>query len=198
MPVPLDCLTQPRPAVPDRWEVGGFAPTGDGSWLEDLTPLQRFLLATDGTVTTALAAYIGEPVGVRMLLQEQTSLAEADGALGLRARRTVLERRVVVYGTRTGVRVLYGDSRVALERLPAPVRADLLSGELPIGIVLRRHRLETFREPIGAGRRRATPEVAVQFGPGEVCWRTYAIIARRRPVMVVREEFPVEPVPRIA
>ena len=195
MPAQLDCRGQ---AVPDGRETADFAPTGDGSWLEDLTPLQRFLLATDGTVTPALAAYIGEPVGVRVLGQHRTALAAADQALGLRARRPVLERQAVVFGTRTGVRVLYGDSRVALARLPAPVRDDLLAGERPIGLVLRRHRVETFREPIGAGRRPATAEVAALFGPGDVCWRTYAVISSRRPLMVVREEFPVDPLSRIA
>jgi beta-ribofuranosylaminobenzene 5'-phosphate synthase len=171
---------------------------GDASWLEGLAPLQRFLLATDGTVTPALSAYLREPVAVRVLRQDRVALSRPDGGLALAARRTILDRRVVLYGTRSGVVALYADSRIAVERLPAAVHDDLLSGELPIGLVLRRHRVETFRETLGAGRRPATGDAAVHLGPGDVCWRTYAIISGGQPLIVVHEEFPVVPAARVA
>ncbi len=163
-----------------------------------MAPLQRFLLATDGTVTPALAAYLGEAVGVRVVGQEQVILTEPDDDLVLSPGRPILERRVVLHGTESGRVALYADSRAAVERLTPAVRADLLSGELPIGLVLRRHRIETFRESLGAGRRPATGDAASHLGPGDVCWRTYAIISGGRPLIVVHEEFPVDPVARVA
>jgi beta-ribofuranosylaminobenzene 5'-phosphate synthase len=170
----------------------------DDRWLADLSPLQRFLLFTDGTVTPALSAYIGEPIGVRVLRQERTILARADAALDTAGGRPILERRVLLHGTASGTVVLYADSRVAVERLTVPVRDDLLAGELPIGMVLRRHRVETFRESLGAGRRPATGEAAAHLGRCDVCWRDYAIVAQGRPLMVVHEEFPVRPASRTA
>lgn len=180
--------------------VGETEDDGDGerTWLAGLAPLQRLLLATDGTVTPALAAYLGEPVGVRLLGQGETTLTRPDGDLALGAGRPILERRVVLAGTKSGTAVLYADSRVAVERLTLGVQADLLSGELPIGLVLRRHRIETFREELGAGRRPARGEAATHLGPVDVCWRTYAIITGGRPLMVVHEEFPVTPAVRVA
>ncbi len=169
----------------------------DDGWLTGLAPLQRLLLATDGTVTPALSAYLGEPIGVRVLGQEQVMLVQADDQLTLSAGRPILERRVVLYGVESGTAVLYADSRVAVDRLVAPVRADLLSGELPIGLVLRRHRIETFRESLGEGRRRAVGEAAAHLGSCDVCWRTYAIVSGGRPLMVVHEEFPVGPAFRV-
>jgi beta-ribofuranosylaminobenzene 5'-phosphate synthase len=178
---------------------GGRRRQGDGDgWLAGLEPLQRFLLATDGTVTPALAAYLGEPIGVRVLGQEQATLIRPDDHLRLAVGRPILERRVVLYGVESGTAVLYADSRVAVDRLGSPVRADLLSGELPIGLVLRRHRMETFRESLGAGRRPAVGEAAAHLGSCDVCWRTYAIITGGFPLIVVHEEFPVAPASRVA
>ncbi len=178
--------------------VGPAADPRDDSWLDDVAPLQRFLLATDGTVTPALAAYLGEPVGVRVVGQEQVVLTEPDDDLALPPGRPILERRVVLHGTESGTVALYADSRAAVERLSPAVRADLLSGDLPIGLVLRRHRIETFREALGAGRRPARGEAASHLGRCDVCWRTYAIISGGRPLIVVHEEFPVDPVARVA
>lgn len=169
------------------------------SWdgMEDLTPLQRVLLATDGTVTPVLGAYLGEPIDVRVLRQEAVTLTERDDRLALGGGRQVLERSVVLSGRHSGTVVLYADTCVALDRITAGVRADLLAGEVPIGLVLRRHRLETFREWLATGRHQATPDVARHLGPNEVCWRTYAVISRNRPLMVVHEEFPLQAVSRM-
>ena len=49
--------------------------------------------------------------------------------------------------------------------------------------------------PVGVRRR---GEAASHLGPGDVCWRTYAIISGGRPLIVVHEEFPVDPVARVA
>jgi beta-ribofuranosylaminobenzene 5'-phosphate synthase len=173
-------------------------PHSEQRFAADPTPLQRFLLATDGTVTPALAAYLDEPIGVRVLRQEAVRLDRTDQLLDARRGRRVLDRSVLLCGTDSGTVVLYADSRVALDRITAPVRADLLAGELPIGLVLRRHRVETFREWLGAGRRLATLEVAAHVGPSDVCWRTYAVISGGRRVMVVHEEFPLRPMTHVA
>ena len=177
---------------------GETFPGGEHFRVADLTDLQRFLLATDGTVTPALAAYLGEPIGVRVLRQEFVTVDRAHPALALRRGRPRLERSVVLFGRQSGTAVLYADSWIALERVTSRVRDDLLSGELPIGLVLRRHRIETFREWLGTGRRIATPEVVAQLGPTEVCWRTYAVISGGRPMIVVHEEFPVHPASLVA
>jgi chorismate-pyruvate lyase len=159
-------------------------------WLDALPAIQRLLLTTDGTMTTALAACHGEKVGVRLLGQEIVTLAGPDAALELGAGGKVLARRVLLFGQRSGTPFLYGCSRVALHRLDREVRAELLAGDAPIGLVLRSHRLETFRAPLDVGVRPGEGEIATHLGSGLLCFKTYAIIARGRPVMVVHEEFP--------
>jgi chorismate-pyruvate lyase len=162
----------------------------DTPWLDALPAVQRLLLSTDGTMTTALAAYHRETVGLRLLDQEIVTLSEPDATLELSAGERMLARQVLLFGTRSGAAFLYGRSRVALDRLTPEVRAQLLAGDDPIGLVLRNHRLETFRAPLGSGVGPGNSEVAAHLGHGLLCFKTYAVIAGGRPLMVVHEEFP--------
>jgi chorismate-pyruvate lyase len=165
-------------------------PGEDLEWLDALPATQRFLLSTDGTMTTALAAYHGERVDIRLLGQEVLTLDEPDTTLELASGERILVRRALLVGTRSGASLLYGYSRVALDRLSPEVRAELLAGEAPIGLVLRDHRLETFRALLDLGVRSGRGEVAAHLGSGPLCFKTYAIFAGGRPLMVVHEEFP--------
>lgn len=164
-------------------------PLESAEWLNALPPLQRLLLSTDGTMTTALAAYHGEPIDIQLLSQHVVALSERDATLQLPAGGRVLWRRVLLYGRHSAARLLYGRSRVALDRLSQEVQAELLEGDAPIGLVLRQRRLETFRSLLDLDLRPASAEVARHLGVGLVCSKTYAIIAGGRPLMVVHEEF---------
>lgn len=185
--LPTDVEGRRGPALPYATQPG---PVGAPEWLDALPPFQRLLLSNDGTTTTALAAYHGEPLGIQLLGQEVVALTEPDASLKLAAGERALDRRVLLRGERSGAPVLYGQSRVALDRLSPEVQAELLAGDAPIGLVLRGHRLETFRAPLDVGVRPGRDEVAAHLGGGLLCFKTYAIIAGGWPVMVVHEEFP--------
>ena len=122
---------------------------------------------TDGTVTTALATLVDEPVGVRILDQRATVLACDDDELDLDAGESVLERRVLLHGARSGAPLLYGASRIVMSRLPRGAREALRRGDVAIGAVLRAHRLETFRVPLGSasGRPARAPSRISAAGP---------------------------------
>ena len=157
-----------------------------------LPVLQRLLLTTDGTVTTALATIVSEPVSVRILAQRTIALAADDDDLGLWAGAKVLERRVLLHGADSGTPLLYGSSRIVAHRLPRAARDDLASGTIAIGLVLRAHEIETFRVPLAIGVLPASADAAALLGPGLVCARRYAINAGGRPIMVVDEQFPAD------
>lgn len=181
-----------RPAPADvRWH-GSWAPgtADEAARVAQLPALQRLLLTTDGTVTTALATIAGEPIGVRTLSQEVVALAEDDAELALWAGGNVLERRVLLYGAETGTPLLYGASRIVAHRLPRAARDALVSGGVAIGLVLRAHEIETFRAPLSVGVAPASDAAAAVLGPGLMCQRTYAIRAQDRPLMIVHEQFP--------
>jgi chorismate-pyruvate lyase len=176
-----------------EWQ-GSWAPRdlGDAAVVAALPALQRLLLTTDGTVTTALAAIAGEPVGVRNLGQHTVAIDGDDAALALWSGAKVLERRVLLHGTDSGTALLYGASRIVTHRLPRPARDALLDGGVPIGLVIRQHEIETFRVPLSVGVKPASGAAAVHLGPGLMCWRTYAINASGRPLMIVHEQFPAD------
>lgn len=155
-----------------------------------LPVLQRMLLTTDGTVTTALGTMVGEPVCVSMLGQERRMLEADDAELQLREGGEVLIRRVLLRGSYSSRPLLLGYSRIALSRLPRAPRELLLSGDVAIGLVLRSHRIETFRAPLRIGVRQASSYVAGLLGAGLMCRRTYTIDSGGIAVMVVHEQFP--------
>jgi len=162
----------------------------EAALVAEIPATQRLLLTTDGTVTTALATLVGEPVGVRTLAQHTVAIAGEDEELELWPRGNVLERRVLLHGAGSGTPLLYGASRIVAHRLPRAAREALLDGEIAVGLVLRAHEIETFRVPLSVGIKPASDAAAAHLGPGLMCRRTYTINSGGRPLMVVREEFP--------
>lgn len=155
-----------------------------------LPALQRLLLTTDGTLTTALETIAGEPVGIRDVAQDIVAIPADDHDLALWAGGKVLDRRVLLHGSASGTPLVYGASRIVTHRLPRPARDELLAGGAAIGLVLRAHEIETFRVPLRLGIGPASDAAAAHLGRGPMCHRSYAIRADGRPLMIVREEFP--------
>ncbi len=156
-----------------------------------LARLQRVLLGADGTVTSILEAYAGEPVEVVKLLQAFDRSTEADTALVV-ADHPVLRRRVLLKGVRSRRSLLYAEAVVVLDRLDPAVVDGLLTSDMPIGALLAEHRAETFREILGVGREPAGA-YAAHFGVDaleELLCRTYRIFVRGQPAILITERFP--------
>jgi chorismate-pyruvate lyase len=181
-----------RPASAGVQWSGSWAPrdADQAARVARLPAIQRMLLTTDGTVTTALATIAGEPVKVHTLGQGVVALTEDDDELALWAGGKVLERRVLLSGADSGTPLLYGASRIVAHRLAREARDALVAGTVAIGLVLRAHEIETFRVPLRVGIGPAGAEAAVHLGPGLMCQRSYAIRSQGRPLMVVHEQFP--------
>jgi chorismate-pyruvate lyase len=162
----------------------------DAVRVAQLPPVQRLLLTTDGTMTTALATLVDEPIGVRMIRQHTAVLAESDDELSLWAGGEVLDRQVLLHGADSGTPLLFGVSRIVTSRLPLAARAALIGGDVPIGLVLRAYEIETFRLPLSVGVKAASDEAACHLGAAPVCWRRYLIKTGGRPLMSVDEQFP--------
>jgi chorismate-pyruvate lyase len=192
----VEITARPAPAA----ETGAPGTSWRGSWtpsrprdaqlLRGLPASQRLLLTTDGTLTAALATLLDEPIAVWRLGDELVTLEHDDDALALAAARRVLVRTVLLYGAGSRTPLLFGCSRIALGRLPGEVRRALLRTDAPIGLVLREHRIETFRSPLQVGIVPATADAAALLGDGLMCRRTYAIASAGAPLMVVDEQFP--------
>lgn len=156
-----------------------------------LTPFQRGLLVTDGTVTRFVEAYWLEPVTVTRLGQRQINLAADDPWMGLAAGSPVIHRRVILQGSRTGRFFTWADSVMAVDRLPARLAQGLERDGGGLGRILIDAALETRRECLWFGRERpeaVPPEVSAQW-PGDFLTRAYRVLAGGRPIMLITERF---------
>jgi chorismate-pyruvate lyase len=158
-----------------------------------LTRFQRMLLSTDGTVTHILEAYAGEPIEVVKLLQEFDTCNEGDAPLDLSEHdEKVLRRRVVLRASRSGENLLYAEVVVVPGRVEAGFLDGLVATDAPIGALLARSRLETFREILRVFQEPAGSNGAI-FGidpAAELIARTYRIISGRKPILLITEKFP--------
>lgn len=179
----------------DWWGRGTSGGNGiDRDLLTDasLDVVQRLLLATDGYVVRLLEVCYGEAVRTAERMQFSEPLAPTDMELEPDGDDTALRRTVLLQGARTGRTYLAADSIVMIDRVPAAVRAGLLDGDEPIGRLLQRHRVETFRELRHAGRV-AAGALGPSFGlhaDDELLWRTYRMISGGRPIALITEQFP--------
>lgn len=150
------------------------------------------LLGTDGTVTHILEAYAGEPIEVVKLLQEHDAATGADASLQVVEGAKVLRRRVLLRGRDSRRNLLYADVTVVTERVDGALLAGLISTDKPVGVLLAENRTETFREILVVDRE-AAGSCAPHFGieeTGLVISRTYRILSRQQPIMLITEKFP--------
>ena len=162
--------------------------------LEELSPLQRIFLIADGTLTKLLEVSLDEQMRIVKLKEEvffaPSPIAELNAAAGER----LIERKILLQGQLTGRSWLYADSVIALDRLEPEFQDKLLNSHIPIGKLWIEHRVETFKEIIGA-RREPAGELATHFqldADAVLLSRIYRVFCGRIPVMLITEKFPAQ------
>lgn len=171
-----------------------------------LSLFQKILLSTDGTVTGLLSLYARRPLRARKVAQslEIGILDPASlGAAGVgRASAATIDpldaapherilRRTIVLGSEGDGELLFADSRFMFDRFSQAIQDGLLHTELPIGLLWRRERLETYREIVDCRSETCAPVAALLGVPeGSLLYaRTYVIYHQRRPLGVITEKF---------
>lgn len=153
--------------------------------------LHRILLTTDGTVTTILEAYAGEPIeAVRLAQSHRPAAPHQAELLTVSADWPLLDRHVLLRGAFSETTFLYGESLIVSERIDAGIVDRLTSTNEPIGALLREYRLETFREVLTVGSEPAGTH-GVHFGADEhglLLFRTYRVLSRAQPIALITEK----------
>ncbi|HXX54892.1 MAG TPA: chorismate pyruvate-lyase family protein, partial [Methanoregula sp.] len=159
-----------------------------------LSPVQKILLGTDGSVTQLLEAITGKTVVVKTRLQE---VVPADAAvaesLGVRTGEPVNHRIVELKACGEDGVLIYATSYAPVGRLPAEFRDDLMKADTPIGRIIQQHRIEARREIIGAC---VAPAPEIQRGVFSLCRnepllsRRYRIVHGGEPLIHIEEQFP--------
>ena len=165
----------------------------DGFDVNLLGSLQRVLLVTDGTLTEILEAYFAERISLVKVAQQVIPATASHELLNPIAGETLIERKILLQGTRSRSNYVYAESLVAVDRLAPSFRDALLTSDTPLGRLWLEHKLETFKQ-MHEVRCRPANSLAHYFESGEeepLLARTYRVISAGRVVMVISEYFPI-------
>ena len=159
-----------------------------------LSPVQKILLGTDGSVTQLLESITGHPVSVRTREQE---IVKADTLAAERlniAQGDAVNHRIVeLLDATTGDVLVYATSQTPVARLATEFRDDLMKADIPIGRIIERHHIEARREILTARVTSAKDDVSGIFS---ICKneplliRQYQIIHGGEPLIFIEEQFP--------
>ena len=159
-----------------------------------LSPMQKVLIGTDGSVTNLLEMATGHPVTITTLVQDIVAAdPEAAAALDIEPDDEVNHRIVELKDSVTGEVLIYAVSRTPLRRLAPEFRQDLMRADIPIGRILCRHRIESRREITDARVIQAGTDLARTFNVHRcesMLSREYRIIHRDEPLIAIEEIFP--------
>jgi chorismate-pyruvate lyase len=157
--------------------------------LSSLDPLERLLLASDGTLTDMLEALYLETVSLITLDQHIYPAPRRLDSLELDTGELVLERRILLRGARSGRSYVYANSLVAVDRLAAPIRWALLNSDTPLGKLWKQCGTELFKQVLQRRREPAAELVEYFDVPPEssLLVRTYRAYTGGSPVAVISE-----------
>ena len=183
----------PRPGNGSRGTMSALAVLESVAGIDParLSPLQRILLITDGTLTEILEAHFLEPIEL-VKLSQQVFVSNADlPASFVAPGESVLERKIKLRGSRSRRVYVYAESLLLVDRLDRQFRAELMESDVPLGRLWHKFRLETYKELVSIGCRPAAGLDTCLDCPEDshVLTRTYDVISARVRLMRISEYF---------
>lgn len=164
------------------------------SFVGKLSPVQKMLLGTDGSVTSLLEIITGSRIGIETLVQK---VMPADSAMAAELKISpgdeINYRIVKLKREDTGETLIYAISHTPMKRLEQDFRDDLTKADIPIGVILKKHQIESRRDITGAEVLQADKEMSRIFNifPRELMLsRSYKIFRQGEPLIAIKEMFP--------
>lgn len=159
-----------------------------------LSPLQKIMLTTDGSVTKILEAIRGGEIFVETKKQEVIKAGKKLARLLKIKEGDEVNYRVVNLQDSKAV-LVHAISYTPLKRLKKEFREDIMKKDVPIGKILARLRIEARREIRTSGSFKANEKFSMLFGipiNALLLKRNYSIIHRNKILLNVTEIFPYE------
>jgi chorismate-pyruvate lyase len=116
----------------------------------EVTPIEKILAVTDGSVTRILEAWLGEEVGIKTISQEVKSAGKLGTTLGVSEEDEVNFREVEIV-SENGKVLVRAKSWIPIKRLESGFKEDLMKADVPIGKLLVKHDIEARRELLDVG-----------------------------------------------
>jgi beta-ribofuranosylaminobenzene 5'-phosphate synthase len=160
-----------------------------------LSPVQKMLLGTDGSVTNLLEVITGSPIEIETLEQKILPANETvAGELNINPGDDINHRIVKLKRADNGEALIYAVSYTPIERLEPDFREDLTKADIPIGIILKKYHIESRRDIVDACTKQADKMMSHVFNifPMELLLsRNYRIVRHGKPLIAIRETFPL-------
>ncbi len=159
--------------------------------LKNLSPFQRILLTTDGTVTEILEAQFWEKINLIKLFQEQTVCDLEIPYLEIQSGTEVLIRKILLQGEDSKTNYIYAESILVPEKLDQELQKGLIKTDKPLGRLMIETKTETFREILSCTQESAR-ELSEYFDhnpDSNLVSRTYRVFANRKPIILITEKF---------
>ena len=161
-----------------------------------LSPFQRILLSTDGTLTEILEAYLYETIKVIKLYEEIIVIDNTlcKKIIPLQSGSEAISRKTLLQGTHSLQKWLYAESIIITEHLEASFKNELLHTATPIGKLWIKFKVETFKEIVAVSQHPAL-ELADYFdirSDQQLYSRTYHVYSNQQIIMIITEKFPVQ------
>lgn len=152
----------------------------------DIPACLRICAGTDGSVTQLLEVLTGKTVEVKTLEQSIIKATPDIAKLLDIGIGEEVNNRLVTLNSGGAIYVL-AKSLAPIKRMPKAMRDDLMKADIPIGRILREHKLETRRDILKM-------EIVQMdfFGHVPVISREYRIIYENKVLMWINECFPVD------
>jgi beta-ribofuranosylaminobenzene 5'-phosphate synthase len=159
-----------------------------------LSPVQKMLLGTDGSVTNLLEVITGSPIEIETLVQRVEPADESVAQeLKINQGEDVNFRIVLLKKANSQEALVYAVSHTPLKRLDASFKNDLTKADIPIGVILKKHRIESRRDITSTAFSSAGEEHCRAFGVFAreiMLTRSYQIIRHGQPLIAIKETFP--------
>jgi beta-ribofuranosylaminobenzene 5'-phosphate synthase len=161
-----------------------------------LSPVQKILLTTDGSVTRLLEAFTGSEIGIVTLNQETVASAMPESSvLSINPGEPINHRVVEIRRKDNGRVLIHATSFTPLSRLEPEWHQDLVRADIPIGRILAGHKIEARRELLDVRLEPAGEKMAGAFeiSAGDLLLiREYRIIHQGLPLIDIHEKFPLQ------
>ena len=157
-----------------------------------LSPLQKILLTTDGTLTDLIRILANEPIELEKVYHE---FGRADDhALQQQANDTILTRQIILKGKTA--HYLFASSQFNTHGFEPSIREQLINSDTPIGKIWQTHQTELYRQ-VFRYQWASIPELTPVFFPTArqrkspyFIGRQYYVNHRNRLVGLINEYLP--------
>ena len=151
---------------------------------------QKVLLSIEGSITAILDVLYGT-VSIFTLDQHFENVdAEKAELLEINEGDEINYREVLIHGR--GRPMIYALSYIPLSSYSEEAREDIVGGSLPVGKILKKHKIESRREINAIYVEKPTPTLTELFKTTEdFISRDYVIISNGKIIMWTKESFPI-------